>query len=80
MYNVLMKSYFEHKLKNLINVSKIVTIHYFEFEKNFKTEGDHAFPGTAGGGAALSPVRKRHAQSGIRIPDARQKISLEQTL
>ncbi len=40
MYNVLMKTYFEHKLKNLINVSKIVTIHCFEFEKNFKTEGE----------------------------------------
>ena len=35
-----MKKYFKHKLENLINVSKIVTIHYFEFEKNFKTEGE----------------------------------------
>lgn len=35
-----MKKYFKHKLTNLINVSKIVTIHYFEFEKNFKTEGE----------------------------------------
>ncbi len=35
-----MKRYFEHKLKNLINVSKIVTIHYFEFEKNFRTVGE----------------------------------------
>ena len=35
-----MKRYFEHKLKNLINVSKIVTIHYFEFGKNFRTVGE----------------------------------------
>lgn len=35
-----MKKYFKHKLQNLINVSKIVTIHYFEFEKNFKTDGE----------------------------------------
>lgn len=35
-----MKKYFKHKLENLINVSKIVTIHYFEFEKNFKTKGE----------------------------------------
>lgn len=35
-----MKKYFEHKLENLINVSKIVTIHCFEFDKNFKTEGE----------------------------------------
>lgn len=35
-----MKKYFKHKLQNLINVSKIVTIHYFEFEKNFKTNGE----------------------------------------
>ena len=35
-----MKKYFKHKLENLINVSKIVTIHYFEFEKNFRTEGE----------------------------------------
>lgn len=35
-----MKKYYKHKLQNLINVSKIVTIHYFEFEKNFKTTGE----------------------------------------
>lgn len=35
-----MKQYFKHKLENLINVSKIVTIHYFEFDKNFKTKGE----------------------------------------
>lgn len=33
-----MKTYFQHKLNNLISVSKIVTIHYFEFEKNFKSK------------------------------------------
>lgn len=35
-----MKQYFKHRLQNLINISKIVTIHYFEFDKNFKTEGE----------------------------------------
>ena len=35
-----MKKYFKHKLENLINVSKIVTIHSFEFEKNFKSAGE----------------------------------------
>ena len=35
-----MKQYFKHKLENLINVSKIVTIHYFEFEKNYKSLGE----------------------------------------
>ncbi len=35
-----MKKYFKHKLENLINVTKIVTIHYFEFDKNFKTPGE----------------------------------------
>lgn len=35
-----MKNYFQHKLNNLISVSKIVTIHYFEFDKNFRTQGE----------------------------------------
>jgi AraC-like DNA-binding protein/quercetin dioxygenase-like cupin family protein len=35
-----MKTYFKHKLTNLISVSKIVTIHHFEFEKNFKSHGE----------------------------------------
>ena len=35
-----MKKYFKHKLENLINVSKIVTIHYFEFDKDFKSKGE----------------------------------------
>ncbi len=35
-----MKKYFKHKLENLINISKIVTIHHFEFDKNFKTQGE----------------------------------------
>lgn len=30
-----MKKYFKHKLTNLLVVNKIVTIHYFEFDKNF---------------------------------------------
>ncbi len=30
-----MKKYFKHKLKNLLVVEKIVTVHFFEFDKNF---------------------------------------------
>ena len=32
--------YFRHKLKDLVKVGKIVTIHYFEFGKNFRSEGE----------------------------------------
>lgn len=39
-YNFGMKNYFKHKLQNLINVSEVVTLHYFEFSKNFMTEGE----------------------------------------
>ncbi len=35
-----MKKYFRYKLENLINVNKIITIHYFEFDKNYKFEGE----------------------------------------
>ncbi len=35
-----MKTYFQHKLENLISVNKIITIHYFEFKKNFQTVGE----------------------------------------
>lgn len=35
-----MKNYFKHKLSNLISVSKIVTLHYFEFQKDFKSKGE----------------------------------------
>lgn len=35
-----MKKYFQHKLKNLINIEKIVTIHHFEFPKNFRSQGE----------------------------------------
>ena len=39
-----MKKYFEHKLQNLINVSRIIAIHYFEFDKHFRAEGEsHRF-------------------------------------
>ncbi|MBQ8351323.1 MAG: helix-turn-helix domain-containing protein [Clostridia bacterium] len=33
-----MKKYFEHKLQNLINVSRIIAIHYFEFDRHFRTK------------------------------------------
>ena len=29
------KKYYKHKLENLLVISKIVTVHYFEFDKNF---------------------------------------------
>ncbi|MDO4744204.1 MAG: AraC family transcriptional regulator [Clostridia bacterium] len=32
--------YIKHKLINVINISKIVTMHYFEFDKNFKYPGE----------------------------------------
>ena len=35
-----MQQYFQHKLSNLISVSKIVTIHYFEFKKDFQAIGE----------------------------------------
>ena len=39
-----MKQYFRHKLQNLIVVNKVITIHYFEFDKNFRVaEEAHDF-------------------------------------
>ena len=36
-----MKSnYIKHKITNLISISKIVTIHYYEFDKNFYYDGE----------------------------------------
>ncbi len=32
--------YFKYKIENLLVISKIVTIHYFEFGKNFKSKGE----------------------------------------
>lgn len=34
------KTFIKRKLSNVINVSKIVTVHYFELDKNFKFEGE----------------------------------------
>ena len=31
------KKYYKHKLENLLVISKIITIHYFEFDKNFQS-------------------------------------------
>ena len=33
-------SYIKTQIKNLLNISKIVTIHYYEFDKNFTFEGE----------------------------------------
>ena len=35
-----MKRYFTHKPENLINITKIVTVNHFEFEKNFIFKGE----------------------------------------
>ena len=35
-----MKRYFKHKPENLINITKIVTVNHFEFEKNFIFGGE----------------------------------------
>lgn len=35
-----MKKYFKHKINNLLVINGIVTVHYFEFSKNFKHEGE----------------------------------------
>lgn len=32
--------YYRHKIDNLLVVSKIVTVHYFEFDKHFASEGE----------------------------------------
>jgi hypothetical protein len=34
------QNYYKHKIENLILVSKIVTIHYFELAKNFASKGE----------------------------------------
>ena len=33
-----MKKYFKHKINNLLVINSIVTVHYFEFDKRFKSE------------------------------------------
>lgn len=38
------QTYYKHKIENLLAVSKIVTVHYFEFDKNFQGhEESHDF-------------------------------------
>ena len=32
--------YYKHKVENLINISKIVTVHYFEFDPHFRSHGE----------------------------------------
>ena len=32
--------YYRHKIDNLLVVSKIITVHYFEFDKHFASEGE----------------------------------------
>ena len=33
-------TYVKTQLKNVINISKIVTVHYYEFDKNFVFDGE----------------------------------------
>ena len=35
-----MNKYFRHKVNNLVSVSDIITVHYFEFDKNFCSDGE----------------------------------------
>ncbi len=35
-----MKKYFKHKINNLLVINGIVTVHYFEFSKDFKHDGE----------------------------------------
>lgn len=35
-----MKRYFKHKINNLLIINGIVTVHYFEFEKDFRSKGE----------------------------------------
>lgn len=32
------KKYYKHKIQNLLVISKIITVHYFEFDKNFASD------------------------------------------
>ena len=34
------QTYYKHKIENLLLVSKIVTVHYFEFAKDFQSKGE----------------------------------------
>lgn len=35
-----MKKYFRHRLEHLVEVSRVITIHHFEFDKHFRTQGE----------------------------------------
>ena len=35
-----MKKYFRHRLEHLVEVSRVITIHHFEFAKDFHTQGE----------------------------------------
>ena len=32
------KKYYKHKIENLLNISKIIMIHYLEFDSDFQSE------------------------------------------
>ncbi len=34
------QAYYKHKVEHLLNISKIVTVHYFEFDKRFRSHGE----------------------------------------
>ena len=33
-------TYIKTKFKNTVNISKIITVHYYEFDKNFSFDGE----------------------------------------
>ncbi len=35
-----MERYFKHRIENLINVNKIITLHFFEFDKDYSFKGE----------------------------------------
>lgn len=35
-----MEKYYKHKIENLLVINKIITVHYFEFNKNFISDGE----------------------------------------
>ena len=40
-YTIYMKQrYFKHKIENLLHVTRIVTVHYFDFEESYKSHGE----------------------------------------
>lgn len=39
------KQYVKHRIENLVNIAKIVTIHYYELDKNFSYRANRTISG-----------------------------------